>query len=108
MEIVKLRKEIWEVLKEEGYQGNDLKVKVEELFNQLLMRQNKARKAKERRALELKRINQARSSEEVIRLCKQYIYQLHQGENERKEAARFRELKQKESNELKLIKETVP
>ena len=72
------------------------------------MRQDKARKAKERTALELKKINQARSSEEVIRLCKQYIYQLHQGENERKEAARFRELKQKESNELKLIKETVP
>ena len=46
MENVKLRKEIWEVLKEEGYQGNDLKVKVEELLNQLLMRQEKQEKLK--------------------------------------------------------------
>ena len=42
METVKLRKEIWEALKEEGYQGNELKVKIEEWFNQeLLMRQEK-------------------------------------------------------------------
>ena len=95
METVKIRKEIQEVLKEEGYQGNDLKVKVEEMFNQLFMRQDKARA----RAIELKKINQARSSEETIRLFKQYIYELHKVENERKEAA---------SNELKLIKENVP
>ena len=52
-------------------------------------------------------LNQARSSEEAIRLCRQYIYELHYRENERKEAARFCELEQKESNELKLNKENV-
>ena len=61
-----------------------------------------------RRAWEIKKINQARSSEEAIRLCRQYIYELHHGENERKEAARFCELEQKESIELKLIKENDP
>ena len=66
------------------------------------------KKDKERRAWKLKTLNQARSSEEAIRLCRQYIYELHHGENERKEAARFCELEQKESNELKLIKENDP
>ena len=58
------------------------------------MRQDKAKNAEEKklkkkRALELKRINKARSSEEAIRLCRQYIYELHQEENERKGTARF-------------------
>ena len=72
-----------EVLKEERYQGNELKAKLEELFNQELLRQERIRKdeererirkdeererirqheleqAKKRKALELKRIHQAR------------------------------------------------
>ena len=79
------------------------------MFNQELLRQDEERKRqdKERRACELKMLNQARSSEETIRLCTQYIYEIHQGENGRKEAARFCELEQKESNELKLNKENV-
>ena len=60
------------------------------------MRQDKTRAT---RALELKRINKTRSSEEAIRLCKQYIYELHQGEYERKEAT---------SNKLKLIIKNIP
>ena len=38
-----IRKEIREALKEEEYQGNDLKIKVEELFNQELLRQEEER-----------------------------------------------------------------
>ena len=44
MEIVKLRKEIREVLKEEGCQGNDLKAKLQEVGKQELLRQEKIRK----------------------------------------------------------------
>ena len=66
MKLIKMRKEIREALKEEGYQGNELREKIEVWFNQeLLMRQEKA---DERRAIELKRINQVKSREEKIRL----------------------------------------
>ena len=41
MEYIKLRKEIREALKEEGYQGNDLKAKLEEVVKQELPRQEK-------------------------------------------------------------------
>ena len=34
MELIKLRKEIREAHKEEGYQGNDLKVKLEEMIKE--------------------------------------------------------------------------
>ena len=44
MGTVKLRKEIREALKEEWYQGNELKVKIEELFNQVLLKQDEERK----------------------------------------------------------------
>ena len=103
----KIRKEIREVLLEEGYQGNDLKAKLEEVVKQELLRQEKIRpreleQAKERRALELKSINQAKSSEEKIRLCKQYIYEI---QRERKLKERFSELDHGESKELNLIKE---
>ena len=123
METIKLRKEIREALKEEGYQGNELKEKIDEVFNQVLLRQDEerkrkgrerirqdearkaeerrqdeARKAEERRALELKRINEAKSREEKIRLCNQYIYELHARERKRKVAERFSELEQKEVN----------
>ena len=73
MDIVKLRKEIREALKEEGYQGNVLKEKVDEVFNQVLLRQDEeretirqeeARKAEQRKALLLKKISQAKSREE--------------------------------------------
>ena len=37
-----------EVLKEERYQGNELKAKLEELFNQELLRQERIRKDEER------------------------------------------------------------
>ena len=58
METIKLRKEIREALKEEGYQGNELKVKIEEWFNQkLLMKQEKV---EERRALELTKVKSAK------------------------------------------------
>ena len=43
MGTIMLRKEIF-ALKEEGYQGNDLKVKVDEVFNQVLLRQMKREK----------------------------------------------------------------
>ena len=111
---IKLRKEILVVLKEEGYQGNDLKV--EEFFNQVLLRQDeerkwqdkererkmqdkeiekirqdkerdrirldKARKAEERRALELKRINQAKSREKKLD-CEIYTFMSYRKERER-------------------------
>ena len=48
METVKLRKEIREVLKKEGYQGNDLKAELEEVVNQELLRQERIRKDEER------------------------------------------------------------
>ena len=72
------------------------------------IRQHKLQQAKEKRAFELKRVLQSRSSEEKIRLCNKYIYELYHKENENKEAARFCELEQKEYNELKLIKENDP
>ena len=112
-ETIKLRKEIREALKEEGYQGNELKEKIDKFFNQELLRQDEerkrqdkeserirqdeTRKAEERRALELKKINQAKSREEKIRLCNQYIYELHERERKRRVAERFSELEQKES-----------
>ena len=106
METIKLRKEIREALKEEGYQGNELKEKIEEWFNQeLLMRQEKA---DERRALELKRINQEKSSDEKIRLCNQYIYEIQERQRKRKLAERFSELEQKEVNELKYYTQNKP
>ena len=43
METVKFRKEILEAFKK-GYQRNGLKVKVEELFNQELLKQDRERK----------------------------------------------------------------
>ena len=43
METIKLRKEIREALKEEGYQGNDLKIKVDEVLNQEMLRQERER-----------------------------------------------------------------
>ena len=46
MKTVKLRKEFWEVLKEEGYQRNELKAKLKELFNQELLRQERERTRK--------------------------------------------------------------
>ena len=48
MGTIKLRKEILEALKEEGYQGNDLKEKVDEVFNQELLKQERIRKDEER------------------------------------------------------------
>ena len=53
------------------------------------MRQHELEQAKERRALELKRIHQARSNEEKIRLCNKYIYELHHKENETKKQQDF-------------------
>ena len=50
---------------------------------------------KTRRAWEHKRIEQAKFSEEAIRLCRQYTYELHNRENKRKEATRFRELEKR-------------
>ena len=108
METIKLRKEIWEVLKEEGYQGNELKEKIDQVFNQELLRQERIKKdeererirkyeererirqreleqAKERRALELKSINQAKSSEEKIRLCNQYMYELQERQRKKEQ-----------------------
>ena len=46
METIKLRKEIREALKEEGYQGNELKEKIDEVFNQELLRQKEKDKMK--------------------------------------------------------------
>ena len=48
MESIKLRKEILKAHNEEGYQGNDLKEKVDEVFNQELLRQERIRKDEER------------------------------------------------------------
>ena len=70
-ETIKLRKEIREALKEEGFQGNELEEEIDEDFNQELLRHERIRKYekdkrerkreleqdKERRTLELKSIN---------------------------------------------------
>ena len=58
MEIVKLWIEIREALKEEGYQGNELRNKIDEVYKQKLqeredeekIRQEKRRQDEERRA----------------------------------------------------------
>ena len=53
------------------------------------------RKANEKRALEVRRIDQVRSNEEKLKLCNKYIYELNQKEEEREKAASFHELEQK-------------
>ena len=47
------------------------------------------------------------SRDKKIRLCNQYIYELQKRQRKRKLTERFSELEQKESNELKIIKENV-
>ena len=53
MEIVKLRIEIREALKEEGYQGNELRNKIDEVYKQKL--QERIRQDEERRRKDEKR-----------------------------------------------------
>ena len=62
MGTIKLRKEILEGLKEEGYQGIDLKVKVNEVFNQVLQRQHEEREWQDK---ERERIRQDKERERI-------------------------------------------
>ena len=62
-----LRKENLEALKEEGYQGNGLKVKVEKFFNQVLLRQDKERE-RIRQDEERERIRQNKKRERITKM----------------------------------------
>ena len=69
METIKLREEIREAFKEEGFQGGELEEEVDEVFNQELLRQERIRKYEERikeyEEIERERIRQYDERERV-------------------------------------------